>query len=638
MCGLAGILNLAAGAPGHAPDPAELRAMAGCIVHRGPDDEGAYLDPAGRCGFGFRRLSIIDLAGGHQPLCNEERTVWLIFNGEIYNYRELRDELVRRGHRLATATDGEVVIHLYEEVGERCFERLAGMFAIALWDERVGRLLLGRDRLGKKPLVYGVHGQRLYFASEAKAILSLPGVPREIDLPSLHRYLVLQYVPDPHSIFRGLRRLPPGHLLAVEAGRPNVEAPRAWWRLPPGGTFSGTYRDAKQQLGELLRRAVRRRLIADVPLGAFLSGGIDSSLVVALMREEQVHPLRTFSIGFPDPRYDERAYARRVAQLFHTEHHELVVTPRARDLLDTLAFHYDEPLGDASAIPTYCVARFTRESVTVALTGDGGDECFAGYDRYRAMLLTAALDALPAPLRSVLARVASSTIPHSRPKSLGRAAYRLLSAVADEPALRYLAWMKIFAPEWLRGAYTLDVARAIDPDEPVRWFADLFDGSSGTPAERANRFDFVSYLPYDLLTKVDIASMACSLECRSPFLDHELIEFAVSLPLSWKLGPRGGKRILRDWARARLPTAILQRRKMGFGVPLGMWFRTELRELVHDTLLARDALCGRIFRPERLRGLVFEHLEGKSNHEHTLWTLLALENWYRAWRPALATP
>ena len=628
MCGIAGILSLS---PDVRVDADALDRMSAALVHRGPDDEGRYLDPECRCGFGFRRLSIIDVAGGHQPIANEDQTVWVVFNGEIYNFRELRAELQEQGHRFTTRSDSEVIAHLYEQHGDACLARLAGMFAIAVWDQRRGRLLLARDRFGKKPLTYAVHDGRLYFASEAKAILALPGVPREIDPQSLHRYLIFQYVPAPHSIYKGFHKLLPGHCLVIDAHRPLDAQPQAYWRLQPR-PFGGSYADAKTRLGELLTAAVRKRLIADVPLGAFLSGGVDSSIVVSLMRELGVSPLRTFSIGFPDPRYDETAYARLVAARFQTEHHEHVVTPRAREILDTLAWHYDEPLADSSAIPTYYVSRWTRESVTVALTGDAGDECFAGYDRYRAAQLAARFDAVPRPIRQLVA-AAAQLLPHNRPRTLSNRLFRFASGLARTPARRYLSWVNVFPPELLAAGYSDEFRTLIDFDQPVAWFEGLYDSAGGLAPDRSAQTDIASYLPYDLLTKVDIASMACGLECRSPFLDHELVEFATSLPLSWRLGTGGGKRILKDWARDRLPAEILRRPKMGFGVPVGAWFRGELQDLVRGHVLAADSLSARVFRPEWLRELVEAHLSGRANYEHHLWALLTLELWYRRWQP-----
>lgn len=628
MCGIAGIVNLA---PDGSPiDVALLRPMAAELVHRGPDDEGFYVDPRGRCGLGFRRLSIIDVAGGHQPLSNEDGTVWIVLNGEIYNFGDLRAELEQRGHVFKTRTDTEVIVHLYEEHGEGCCTRLHGMFALALWDQTRGRLLLARDRFGKKPLHYAVHAGRLCFGSELKAILAVAGMPREIDAQALHRYLLFQYVPAPHSIYCGFRKVPPGTYVQVEGGA--AREPRPYWQVPRPARFGGSYEDAKRRLGELLTEAVRKRLVADVPLGAFLSGGVDSSIVVALMRELGVSPLRTFSIGFADARYDETAYARQVAARYQTEHHEHVVTPQARALLDTLAWHYDEPFADSSAIPTYYVARWTREHVTVALTGDAGDECFAGYDRYRAAALAARVDFVPRPLRAALAAVAR-LVPHGRAKTVGTRLYRLGSALAERGAGRYLAWVSVFPPEMLADGYREEFRRQIDFGEPLAWFAGLHDGAPGPVANQAVHTDFASYLPYDLLTKVDVASMACGLECRAPFLDHELVEFALSLPTEWRLGRAGGKRILKEWARGRVPEAVLDRPKMGFGVPVGEWFRRELADLVRDRVLDPGGLPAQVFRSEWLQRVVGEHLSGHVNHEHRLWGLLMLALWRDRWRP-----
>lgn len=628
MCGIVGILNLASEQPVTA---APLERMAATLTHRGPDDAGTHIDPHGRCGLGFRRLSIIDVVGGHQPIANEDESVWLVFNGEIYNFHTLRKELEAGGHVFRTQTDSEVIVHLYEEHGEACFERLAGMFAIAIWDQRHHRLVLARDRFGKKPLTYGVFDGRLVFASEAKAILALNGVARKLNPQALHQYLVFQYVPAPHSIYRGFHKLLPGHCVSIDAGATRIPASQPYWQLRIGH-FSGSYADALAELDWRLREAVRRRLISDVPLGAFLSGGVDSSIVVGLMRELDVSPLRTFSIGFADARYDETQYARQVAELYATEHHEHIVTPSAREILDTLAYHYDEPFADSSAIPTYYVAQWARREVTVALTGDAGDEAFGGYDRYRAAQLAAALDWLPETLRRACASPAR-WLPRGAPRTLSRKVYRFATAVGAPAARRYMNWVQIFDPSQLAEGYTPEFRRQVAIEGPTTWFESLYDGVEGSPAARAIYADLHSYLPYDLLTKVDIASMACSLECRSPLLDHELVEFAVSLPIEWRVRRRGGKRILKDWARARLPAAVLDRPKMGFSVPVGEWFRGELQDLLRDSLLGPGSFSAEIFRTSWLHKLVEGHLSGRENHEHALWTLLMLEQWHRCWQP-----
>ncbi len=628
MCGIAGIVALA---PGRRVDPDEPRRMADALIHRGPDAGSAYLDPQGRAGLGFRRLAIIDLETGGQPISNEDRTVWVAFNGEIYNFRELRDSLRASGHVFRSHGDAEVIVHAYEEFGAACVERLHGMFAIAIWDERRGRLLLARDRLGKKPLHYALCDGRLAFASELKALAPLPWITREIDWQSVHRYLVFQYVPAPHSIYRGVRKLLPGEQVLFEVGRERPAQVQRYW-TPPRVTprFDGSYVDARRRLGDLLTAAVAKRLVSDVPLGAFLSGGVDSSIVVGLMRRLGASPLRTFSIGFDDPRYDESNFARIVARHFATEHHEHVVTPSAADVLDLLAHHYDEPFADSSAIPTYFVSRHTRTSVTVALTGDGGDECLAGYDRYRAVRVAARLDAVPAALRRLASSLAPR-IPHGRSGSLSHRLHRFARAVGMPAAQRYLDWVAVFPPDVLSGGYAPEFAAQLDLGEPLRWFEALYADGGATDADRAVYADLCSYLPYDLLTKVDIASMACSLECRAPFLDHELIEFAASLPVTWRIGARGGKHILKDWAAELLPPEILARRKQGFGVPVGEWFRRELRDVLREAIFAPDSLCARLFRPDWLQRVFDGHASARENHEHRLWALLMLEKWHRRW-------
>ncbi len=632
MCGIAGILQLEERAT--PVDEGALRPMASALRHRGPDDEGLYCDPRGRCGLAFRRLSVIDLALGRQPIRNEDGTVWLVFNGEIYNFRTLRADLEARGHRFATASDSEVIVHLYEEHGADCFALLEGMFAIAIWDERTAVLTLARDRLGQKPLAYAVHNGRLRFASELKAIIADDSVPRVVDPAALHAYLLWQYVPAPQAIYRGFVKLPPGHLLEVRPGQP-LGSPRPFWSVPRPTQTEMRYEDAREQLGELLTRAVEKRLIADVPLGAFLSGGIDSSLVVALMRKLGVSPLRTFTIGFSESAYDETTFARQIAARFETEHHEQVVTPQATEVFDTLAWHYDEPFADSSAIPTYYLARWTREHVTVALTGDAGDECFGGYDRYRAALVGARADWLPGWLRT-LGAVAAERLPGGSAKSLSSRARRFFTALALPAAQRYCSWVNVFPPTMLRAGYRRSFLETARFDEPLASFLQLYDApSSADAAQRCAWVDLQTYLPFDLLTKVDIASMACGLECRSPMLDHDVVAFAQGLPSAWKLGAGGSKRILKDWARDLLPAEILKRPKMGFGVPVGEWFRGPLRGVLEETVLHPDGICACVFERSWLERLVQSHVGGKERHDHRLWSLLMLSRWASCWEAEL---
>lgn len=646
MCGIAGILNLAPAPASAGPSPIaaaptvaadSLRLMADAIRHRGPDDDGFYVDPRGRCGLAFRRLSIIDLSTGHQPLSNEDGTLWLVFNGEIYNYRDLRAELLAAGHAFRTQSDSETIVHGFEQWGKAVFARLHGMFAIALWDERRGMLTLARDRFGKKPLFVHREAGRLCFASETKAIRALPGFDRTLNPQAIHDYLTLQYVPN-GDIFRGESKIRPGCYASIEAESGATSASAAtvpqqrYYELPISRRFAGSYADATGELDRLLTHAVEKRLISDVPLGAFLSGGIDSSIVVGLMRKLGVSPLRTFSIGFADPRYDESVHARHVAKHFQTEHHEQIVTPRARDAFDELAESYDMPFADSSAIPTLLLSRFARESVTVALTGDAGDECFGGYDRYRAAELGGAVDRFPRVLRGGLARLAP-LFAASRPKTRRRRLYRFLESVGKPAARRYLDWITIFPPAMLAEGYQPEFAARVMLESPLAELAREFDSTPGSPAQRAAIVDVHSYLPEDLLTKVDIASMATSLECRAPFLDHRLVEFALSLPTQWKITTSGGKRILKDWARTLLPPQIRQRRKSGFGVPIGEWFRGELRNDLLEALERPDGVLSRIFRADWLRRLFEIHVSGNADHEHRLWALFMLDRWAARWKP-----
>lgn len=628
MCGIAGILSFS---PDERVDADALRAMAGQLVHRGPDDEGFYVDDRGRCGLAFRRLAIIDLDTGNQPIASEDGSVQAVFNGEIYNFRELRAALAKRGHVFRTQGDAEVIVHAYEEYGTALAEHLHGMFAIAVWDATRGRLLLIRDRVGKKPLIFARFGDRVYFASEAKAILAIRSVPREIDPQSLHRYLVFQYVPAPYAIYRGFGKLLPGHQIVFDAADRGAQ-PRQQRYAPPLDQITDDSGRARSpdadiaRLDELLAGAVRRRLVADVPLGAFLSGGVDSSVVVALMHRLGVSPLRTFSIGFADQRYDETRYARRVAELVGSVHHEHIVTPAAREILDALAYHYDEPFADSSAIPTYYVSRHARETVKVVLTGDGGDEGFAGYDRYRAMRLASRFDRVPAPLRRMMAGVAGG-LPRGQAKSRRHRLMRFLAAMGLDGAARYLEWVCVFPPRMLRDGYRPAFVEQLAFDQPLAWLSGFYERADGGPAQRANRTDLYTYLPYDLLTKVDIASMACGLECRCPLLDPEVLAFGLSRSPHYP----GEKTLLKRWAEQVLPPEIIQRPKMGFGVPVGEWFRGPLRGLIEDEVLAEGSLPSRIFCADWLRRLCASHLSGRENHAHRLWALLMLERWRRVW-------
>ncbi len=616
----------------------QLAAMTRALRHRGPDDEGTYLteyrlrppyEAQPGVALGFRRLSIIDLASGRQPMSNEDESVWMVFNGEIYNYRDLRRRLEGAGHKFKTESDTECIIHLYEDEGAECFTHLNGMFAVAIWDARKSRLVLGRDRLGKKPLVYRHEPGRVLFASELKSLLTLPGLPREVDPAAVDEYLTYQYVPHPNCILKGYRKLPPGHYAQWQDDKLVV---KPYWLPDFAHEVSISERDAAERLRELLESAVTMRMRSDVPLGAFLSGGVDSSLIVALMQKNSAEPVKTFSIGFPVKEYDETKYARQVAEHLKTEHHELQVTPDAVAILPKLAWHYDEPFADSSAIPTWYVSQMTREHVTVSLSGDGGDELFAGYPRYRAVALAGMFDYL-GPVRSLLAARFWQSLPaSSRQKSRLRQFKRFSEALSLSPARRYLDWISIFNESRRAAMYSDEFLAELPDSDPFAFLNSAWKKMKGRETvTTASLTDLVTYLPCDLMTKVDIASMAHSLECRAPFLDYRVVEFAASLPRELKYHRGKGKRLLRAAFGDLLPREIWTRKKMGFGVPLDHWFRNELKPLTHDLLLSAGTKSRRFFREDAVKSLVDQHEKRQFDHSARLWALVMLEMWQREW-------
>jgi len=628
MCGIAGVLY--PDSSGQAQQHL-LEQMVGALAHRGPDGQGYYIDPAdAACGLGHRRLAIIDLDGGAQPLTNEDKTVWLVYNGEIYNFHQLRKELQDQGHTFTTACDTEVIVHLYEQYGTNCVQKLRGMFAFALWDQRQRKLLLARDRIGQKPLYYHYDGQRLLFASELKALLQVPALPRELDPEALDNYLTLGYVPAPGCILRGFSKLPPACTLSLQADKGSTQPqPQPYWQLPETCDYPGSYDQAKERLRTLLTEAAVMRTIADVPLGVLLSGGIDSSIVTALLAQESGRPLRTFTINFDDPKFSEARYARLVAEKYNTEHHELHLKPSCLDVLDTIVEHFDEPFADSSAIPTYQVCRLARQHVTVALTGDGGDESFLGYQRYQGVRLA---EKLPQLARKMLGWKIWQRLPSSRFKSPLRRFQRFSAGLAGSMGQTYLNWLTLFDAKHRSRLYTKGFAESVRQSRPTGYaeqLVRLFEQQSGGLGQlgAAGRVDTLSYLPGDILTKIDLASMAVSLECRSPFLDHKVIEFAARLPAQWKLAHFQRKHILKDAFSSMLPRAILHRSKMGFAVPLDRWFRGELRELLCDSLRSVNARSRNWFNADTVEQLLTEHLSGRAEFSQQLWALLVLELW-----------
>jgi asparagine synthase (glutamine-hydrolysing) len=637
MCGICGAVWTG---PEWSLSPGDLQAMMSRIVHRGPDDAGEYRD--NHAALGFRRLSIIDLAGGHQPLASEDGSVWTVFNGEIYNYPALRHRLEAKGHNLRSTGDSETVVHLYEDEGTRMFSLLRGMYALAIWDAPHRKLILARDRMGQKPLLYQSDGRRLVFASELKALLALPEhqVPRRIDPIALDHYLTYGYVPHPRTILEGVFKLPPAHFAVWHEGSLSVEP---YWQPDWNLVRDRPPQEDVEELRATLLDAVREQMISDVPLGAFLSGGIDSTIIAGLMQKCSSRPVKTFAIGFPDPDYDETSFAALAARHLGTEHHTFIVEPKAWETLPALCKQFDEPFADSSSLPTWYVSRETRRHVTVALSGDAGDELFGGYDRYRALGLTELFQRLPSGPRRLFGGTMVRALPRSaRSKSRLRKLQRLFEHINDPAVDRYLGWMSTFEEAdrialysdsqldclATRGALLHDPAEA----DPASILGSAFAmASRRDPVSRAMVSDLVMYLPGDLLVKVDLASMAHSLECRGPFLDHRVVELAMAMPIARKVRFRRGrsKVILKQAFSELLPAPIKSRSKMGFGVPISRWFQHELKNELREVLLDPVCLNRGTFRPAAIEKLVAEHSGGRREHSHRLWALLMLELWFR---------
>jgi asparagine synthase (glutamine-hydrolysing) len=617
MCGIAGIVC----GPSDAVRAEEVRRMCQTIVHRGPDDEGVYV--RGPAGLGMRRLSIIDVLGGRQPIHNEDRTIWVVFNGEIYNFPELRAGLEQKGHKFYTHTDTEVIVHLYEDLGAECVKKLRGMFAIALYDERKQSLLLARDRLGKKPLYYALDGSRLYFGSEIKAILSVAPHLAEVDSEGVLQFFHFDYIPDPLTAYQRIRKLPPGHLLEFENGRVQVEQ---YWDLPEYGTNPITSEgECLDELERRLAEAVRVRLVSDVPLGALLSGGVDSSIVVALMARASALPVKTFSIGFENEDFNELQYARIVSQRFGTDHHEMVVKPNLWETLQKLTCMMEEPFGDSSMVPTYHVSAMARKHVTVALAGDGGDELFAGYHRYAVNLRRQRFDHIPAWVGQGYRHVY-----HHLPSRLrGRQLSWNLSLRSRD---RYLDGVSFLPTQRERALFSKDfLALASRLPDPLQQFREYYDrGPAKDPLSRLLYLDTKTYLTGDVLAKVDRMSMAASLEVRAPILDHEFVEWVTGLSAKWKYHDGTGKYILKKLAeRLGIPRELLDRRKQGFALPLVHWMRQDIKDELHEILLDPGSLQRGYFDPEGVRTIVEEHVSGARDHAGVLWQLLVFELWQR---------
>jgi asparagine synthase (glutamine-hydrolysing) len=620
MCGIAGYVS-----SGHpAPDAALLERMCDRIAHRGPDAYGRFVDE--HAALGHRRLSIIDVSGGDQPLGNEDGSLQIIFNGEIYNYLDLRADLIRNGHQFQTRSDTEVIVHLYEEAGERTPEYLNGMFAFAIWDKRKRELFLARDRFGKKPLYYStsIPGARVAFASELKALTAMPGFDSEVDPVAVADFLSLSYVPDPATIYKSVRKLPPGHSMTV---RPQGVAIRKYWELRFEPDPSRRLADAVEEVRALAADSVERRMMSDVPLGAFLSGGVDSSAVVAYMAKAAPGRVKTFSIGFTDKKFDELEYARMVAGRYQSEHREQVVTPDVHEMLDVLAQHFDEPFGDSSAIPTLYLSRMTRQHVTVALSGDGADEIFAGYRRYYYGALEERLrQRFPQWFRGTVIAAAGRYYPKFDYLPQVFRAKTLLSNLAAEIGDAYFTSMSTFRDEGLDRILSPALRGRLGGYSARASYRSRFARHRELPPlEQMQAVDIESWLPGDILVKADRATMAYSLESRSPWLDYRIAELAARFPAAFKIAGRDRKHILKQAVRPLIPAETIDRPKMGFSVPLAEWFRSSLTEIFESRVLARS--MEEYIAPDEARRLFREHQAGLANHDRKLWNLLILASW-----------
>jgi asparagine synthase (glutamine-hydrolysing) len=635
MCGICGA---AWTDPARALDRQSLERMNARISKRGPDDAGTYLES--HAALAFRRLAIIDIQGSHQPIPNEDQSVWMVFNGEIYNYQMLRHRLEANGHRFRSTGDSEVIVHLYEDEGPDCFKSLRGMFAVAIWDAPRRSLILARDRLGQKPLVYSQNHDRITFSSEIKALLELPAntISRDIDAESLDQYLTYGYVPHPRTILSAVKKLPPAHYATWRDGRLTIQS---YWEPNWAAELERPEREDLERLRELLTESVREQMISDVPLGAFLSGGIDSTIIAGLMQRASSRPVKTFTIGFRDPAFDESRYAEIAAKHLGTEHQTFIVDPESWEAIPALAEQFDEPFADSSALPTWYVSRETRKHVTVALSGDAGDELFAGYDRYRALALSSIADRFPPSLRSFLAGRFANAIPtSSKAKTRLRALKRLLETLGDPPIARYTRWMTLFDEPSRMSLYAdgfldrLSTDASTDPlgGDPATIVQKAWNlAANRDVVTRAMVSDLMLYLPGDLLAKVDQASMANSLEVRGPFLDHRVVELAMAMPIKRKLDPRQGrsKIILKKAFADLLPREIQNRSKMGFGVPLDRWFRADLYTGLHEILTDPITQRRGLFRQSEVERMLAEHHTSKRDHAYRLWALLMLELWFR---------
>jgi asparagine synthase (glutamine-hydrolysing) len=645
MCGICGEIDFSSGV-----SVQPIQRMCRVLAHRGPDDEGIVFIKGNRnlevkdssefppvekgfeVGLGHRRLSIIDLSeAGHQPMCNEDGRIWIVFNGEIYNFQGIRERLEKKGHLFKSKSDTEVILHAYEEWGVECLNHFRGMFAFAIWDSKQRQLFMARDRLGKKPLVYFHQNGHFAFGSEIKALLQIPGIEKKVNGNAIHHYLTYQYVPAPDTIFEGIKKLPPAHYLIYDR-EGNVKVER-YWKLyfSPCGQTKMDLREISHRIQTELEESVKLRLISDVPLGAFLSGGVDSSLIVGMMAKLSGRPVKTFSIGFEEKEFDELSYARLVSNHFGTEHHEFIVKPNAIEILPKLVWHYNEPFADSSAIPTYYVAKMTKDYVKVVLTGDAGDENFAGYPRYLRSKLLIFFLKMPKRLRRdffpPLLRMITQF--HWREKTFNRlAAY--IESISSNQVRNYAEQVKIYNAKEKEDLYSYEFNEVVKGTDSVEYLLSKFEEVRiNNLIDQLLYLDINTYLPEDLLVKMDIATMANSLEARLPFLDHKFMELVAGIPSHLKLKGTKSKFILKTAFKDFLPDAVFKRRKMGFGVPVSRWFRNELKDYIYEILLDPRTLNRGYFRREGIERLLKDHIALRYDHSSKIWALLFLEIWFR---------
>ncbi len=628
MCGIYGILDFDRR---HSPYEPLLLRMGGIIEHRGPDDYGHYEGPG--IGLGMRRLSIIDVAGGHQPISNEDNTIWLVLNGEIYNFQSLRSQLEAKGHQFRTRSDTETIVHLYEEEGEHFFKRLRGMFGLALWDQNRQRLILGRDRMGEKPIYFRREPSRMLFASELKSILQAPGVPRRLNIAALQEYLALGYVPSPLTMLDGIQKLLPGHYLVFEKGR--VEE-KQYWDLPTGQTESHSEEEWLRLVQDKLLETVRSQMVSDVPLGAFLSGGIDSSLIVAAMAQVTKSPVKTYSIGYEGEHsyYNELPYAKAVAKAFGTDHHEIIVRPEVSDLLPKLVWHLDEPIADSACLTTYLVSKLARQSVKVILSGVGGDELFGGYRRYLGASILRWYRLLPGTMRRSWLPALTRLVPQDRTsawKDYARYAAAFVRTAELDPTARYISYVTLFSSQAQAELLRPEARAAVDGDFSADTLGKYFDRCPDDSLNSILYTDAKTSLPDDLLALTDRMSMGASIECRAPLVDYELVELASRMPALLKVRGRTLKYLLKKAVAPWLPPEIINRKKRGFGAPVGGWLRKDLQPLIRDLLSEEQVRSRGLFHWPKIQEVLRAHNEQRSDYTDQVFALVTLEIWCRAY-------